>query len=83
MPFNFKNKLEVFNTTIPEAVEDPLLNLEVLCAMMVLIKKDLLLESDFSMCLGYLWKYELRDPDAPPAPGTTTAPAGVPILLSD
>ena len=65
LPFNFKNKLEVFNTTIPEAVEDPLLNLEVLCATMVLIKKDLLLESDFSMCLGYLWKYELRDPDDP------------------
>ena len=32
---------------------------------MVLIKKELLLESDFSMCLGYLWKYELRDPDDP------------------
>jgi len=28
-------------------------------------------------------KYELRDPDAPPASSTTTAPAGIPVLLSD
>ena len=30
---------------------------------MVLLKKEILLESDFAMCLGYLWKYELHDAD--------------------
>lgn len=32
---------------------------------MVILKKDTLMESDFSMCLGTLWKYELNDPDDP------------------
>lgn len=67
LPYNFKEKLRCFNSnqTIPGVLEDPLLNLEVLCATMVVLKKDILLESDFSMCLGSLWKYELNDPDDP------------------
>lgn len=65
LPYNFKDKLECFNKIIPDVEEDPLLNLECLCATMVVIKKDILLESDFSMCLGSLWKYELNDPDDP------------------
>lgn len=64
-PYNFKEKLVCFQKTIPGVLEDPLLNLECLCATMVLLKKDPLLESDFSMCLGTLWKYELNDPDDP------------------
>ena len=44
---------------------DPFVNLDMLCATMVCMKKELLLESDFSMCLGILWKYELDEPDDP------------------
>ena len=65
LTYNFKDKLECFKKTIPDSIEDPLLNLEVLCATMVVLKKEMLLESDFSTCLSSLWKYELNDPDDP------------------
>ena len=32
---------------------------------MVLVKKELLLAADFSICIGYLWKYELTNTDDP------------------
>jgi hypothetical protein len=48
-----------------EAESDPLLNLDYLCAAMIVkIKKDLL-ESDFSMCMAYLLNYqEVADPNS-------------------
>lgn len=32
---------------------------------MIIIKKDILLNGDFSTCLSSLWKYELKNPDDP------------------
>ena len=41
---------------------DPLINLEMLCTSMILSKKELLLESDFSMCFAYLLQMEGSEP---------------------
>ena len=46
-----------------EPVSDPFINLEfVSCAMIILLKEELM-ESDFSMCLGMLMSY--KEPDSP------------------
>ena len=64
-PFNFKEVLSNYPGPIPDSREDPLINLDVLCASLIIIKKDQLLQSDFSSCLSSLWKYELKNPDDP------------------
>lgn len=40
---------------------DPFLNLDIICVSMIISIRDLLLESDFSMCLAYLLNYEQPD----------------------
>lgn len=42
--------------------DDPLINLEMLCASMIISKKAELLESDFSMCFAYLLQMESCNP---------------------
>jgi hypothetical protein len=42
----------------PPQESDPLLNLDIICVSMIISIRDILLESDFSMCLAYLLNYE-------------------------
>ena len=37
---------------------DPFLNLDIMCVSMIVSIKEILMESDFSMCLAYLLSYE-------------------------
>lgn len=52
--WNPKQQLEIF----PDRDSDPFLNLDILCVSMIVSIRELLLESDFSMCLAYLLNYE-------------------------
>ena len=62
-PNNFKNVFKLKEKLI-KMDSDPLINLEMLCASMILSKKELLLESDFSMCFAYLLQMEGSKPSA-------------------
>ena len=37
---------------------DPFLNLDIVCVSMIISIREVLLESDFSMCLAYLLNFE-------------------------
>jgi len=39
---------------MPQIHQDPFANLDILCATMVCMKKEILLECDFSMCLDFV-----------------------------
>lgn len=45
------------NEYFHEIDDDPLANLDYLCTAMIVNIKNLLLESDFSMCMAYLLNY--------------------------
>ena len=57
IPCSFKEQFKVTDS-LPKLVNDPLINLDILCVCMILNKKQLLMESDFSMCLAYLLNFE-------------------------
>jgi len=42
----------------PAREVDPFLNLDIMCVSMIVSIKEILMESDFSMCLAYLLSYE-------------------------
>jgi hypothetical protein len=42
----------------PPQEEDPFLNLDFICVAMIISIREILLESDFSMCLAYLLNFE-------------------------
>lgn len=44
--------------SIPKIDEDPWINLDVLCTAMIVFKKDILMESDFSMSFATLLNYD-------------------------
>jgi hypothetical protein len=45
----------------PPLETDPFLNLDIICVSMIISIRDILLESDFSMCLAYLLNFEQPD----------------------
>ena len=47
----------------PEIVDEPFINLDIMCVGMICSLKDTLIESDFSMCLANLLHYE--EPEDP------------------
>ena len=60
-PNNFKNVFKLQEKMV-KMESDPLINLEMLCTSMILSKKELLMESDFSMCFAYLLQMEGSEP---------------------
>ena len=42
----------------PPQEVDPFLNLDIVCVSMIISIREILLESDFSMCLAYLLNFE-------------------------
>ena len=61
----FQEEFTNLQFLMDQPLKDPLINLEILCSAMILLKTDMLLTADFSTCIGYLWKYELPNPDDP------------------
>jgi hypothetical protein len=45
----------------PPTETDPFLNLDIICVSMIISIREILLESDFSMCLAYLLNFEQPD----------------------
>ena len=44
--------------SFPPMEYDPFINLDIMCLSMIVSIRELLLESDFSLCLAYLLRYE-------------------------
>lgn len=52
-----KNDPKVKGTEFLELEDDPMINMDYLCAAMIINIKTVLLESDFSMCMANLLSY--------------------------
>jgi hypothetical protein len=56
--FPLKESLTRLSEPFPDQENDPFINLDIMCVSMIVSIKEVLMESDFSMCLAYLLSYE-------------------------